>query len=394
MPRTNPETLVWARETAGLAQDAAAGKLGFQDSARSSAKEKLAAIESGLKEPSRPQLRKMASLYRRPLLAFYLPKPPQKSARGVDFRTLPIDHPPANETLLDALIRDIWARQSMVRAVLEDEDEAHPLPFVGSHSMEDGRDAVMHSLKAQLGMDVHAYRSQPSIAAAFDLLRGRAEESGIYVLLKGDLGNHFSAIETTAFRGFSIADNVAPFIVINDKDAASAWSFTLLHETVHLLLGHTGVSGEYGEGEAERFCNDVAGEFLLQGRELSRLTLQSGVDFTEISTQIRDLSKEFKVSRSMVAYKAFRSGLIDRASYGRLAQRFREEWSEDRDRMRARAREQEGGPDYYKVRRHRLGRRIVSLVERMMNAGALSTSRAARILGVSPRQVRPLLGIG
>ena len=298
---------------------------------------------------------------------------------------------PYDEKLLDALIRDIWARQSMVRDVMEDEDEAYALPFVDSHEIEDGRDAVLSSLEVQLGIDGNLYRSQSNVTAAFNLLRGKVEESGIFVLLKGDLGNYFSAIETTVFRGFSIADNVAPFIVINDQDARSAWSFTLLHETVHLLLGHTGVSGEYGDNEIERFCNDVAGEFLVREISLRRFAFQQGSDLSEISDQIGIAANEFKVSRSMVAYKALRLQLIDQAAYIQLTHLFRREWHDDRDRIRAKTRQEDGGPDYYKVRRHHLGRRIVGLVERMINAGALSTSRAAHILGVSPRQVRPLL---
>ena len=49
------------------------------------------------------------------------------------------------------------------------------------------------------------------------------------------------------------------------------------------------------------------------------------------------------------------------------------------------------GPSYYTVRRHRLGGRIVSLVRLMMELDALSTAKAARILGIKPRQVQPLL---
>ncbi len=59
MPRVNPDIMVWARETAGLTQEEAATKLGFRDSSKSSAVEKLARIERGQKEPSRPQLIKM-----------------------------------------------------------------------------------------------------------------------------------------------------------------------------------------------------------------------------------------------------------------------------------------------------------------------------------------------
>ena len=391
MPKVNPEILVWARETSGLTQEEAAKKLGLRDSSISTAKEKLEAIEDGQKEPSRFQLLKMAGQYRRPLLTFYLSKPPQQSKRGADFRNAPQNKLPRNEALLDSLVRDIRARQSMVRSVLEDEEEAVPLSFIGSHQMEDSRKSVLRTLQMQLGVDGTAYRAQPNVEAAFEMLRGRVEGSGVFVLLKGDLGNYLSAMDTTVFRGFSIADNVAPFIVINDQDARSAWSFTLLHESVHLLLGQTGVSGEYGESEIERFCDDIAGEYLLPDSAMQKLAFAGSNSLTAISEQISTFANEFKVSRTMVAYKAFRSLQIDQESYTQLSASFRREWRESRERSRAIAQEQEGGPNYYTVRRHRLGSRIVNLVKRMMVADALSTSRAARILGVTPRQVSPLL---
>ena len=45
------------------------------------------AIEAGEFEPTRPMLVKMAAKYRRPLIAFYMAKPPQPSNKGQDFRT-------------------------------------------------------------------------------------------------------------------------------------------------------------------------------------------------------------------------------------------------------------------------------------------------------------------
>ena len=394
MPKVNPAIMVWARETAGLTQEEAGRKLGLRDSSRSAAVEKLARIERGQKEPSRPQLIKMAGQYRRPLLTFYLSKPPQKGNRGVDFRTLPqSDHTP-EEAMLDALIREIRARQSMVRVIMEDEDEAEMLPFIGSHRIEDGRAAVLKSLQALLSVSTADYRAQRNASAAFALLRMSAEEAGIFVLLKGDLGNYVTALETSVFRGFSIADEVAPLIVINDQDARPAWSFTLLHETVHLLLGHTGVSGDSAENEVEQFCNDVAGEFLLPAKELNRLALDDCDEIGAIAERISAWANEFKVSSAMVAYKSYRSALITRETYSQLNAIYRKAWQGERERSRAQAREQETRIRYYTVRRHRLGNRIIGLVERMMAADALSTSKAAQILGVKPRQVQPLLDTG
>ena len=394
MPGINPEILVWARETAGLSRQEAAWKLGFRDSSRSTAEDKLTAIEYGQKRPSRPQLVRMADRYRRPLLVFYLSKPPAEGVRGVDFRALPEGYSRSDDALLDALIRDVRARQEMVRALLEDEDEAIPLPFIGSRRISDGREAVLEAMRELLNVDSIQYRAQATTSAGFDLLRRNAEVSGIFVLLKGDLGNYVTAIDTRVFRGFSVADEVAPFVVINDQDARTAWSFTLLHETVHLLLGQTGVSGSYTESEIERFCDDVAGEFLLplgEVDELRRLVGEGNRNTTEVSKHISTFAANAKVSRTMVAYKAYRSSLIDRELFSLLSSNYRQEWRAEREHRRAKAQQQSGGPNYYAIRRHRLGDRMLNFVDRMTAADALSTCKAARILGVKPRQVQPLL---
>lgn len=74
-----------------------------------------------------------------------------------------------------------------------------------------------------------------------------------------------------------------------------------------------------------------------------------------------------------------------------MSERFREEWRQSRDARRARDRETEGGPNYYVVCRHRLGSALLRLVGRCMSEGLLAPTKAARILGVKPRSVEPLL---
>ena len=394
MPKVNPEILVWARETAGLEPVEAARKLGFRNTRNVSAVGKLAALESGDAEPTRPQLVKMAQEYRRPLLTFYLPEPPAKGDRGADFRTLPAEHSDADDALLDALLRDVRARQSMVRAVLEDLEEAETLDFVGSHQMEDGAAAVLASLRALLDVVLASYRRQRSAGDAFNLLRESSERAGIFVLIKGDLGNYRSAIDLSIFRGFSIADEVAPFVVINDQDARPAWSFTLLHEIAHLLLGQTGVGSARADSEIERFCDDVAGEFLLPVGELRQLVLDDSRDINAVSERISTFANQRNLSRTMVAYKAYRRDLINQEIYRQLSATYRQQWRAERERNRAQNREQEGGPSYYIVRRHRLGLSLVNLVRRAMSSGDLTTSKAARVLGVKPGQIGSLFDAG
>lgn len=387
----NPAILRWARETAGFGLEDAARKIALPRTKALTAVERLEALESGDAAPTRALLVRMAKQYRRPLLTFYLSDVPEKGDRGNDYRTLPDGYDSTDDAILDALIRGIRARQSMLRAALEDEEEAEELPFIGSKRMSDGVQDVVTSIRETLPLTLDEFRQAQSADEAFKKLRTAVESLGIYVVLAGNLGSYHTAIELRTFRGFALSDPVAPFIVMNDQDARAAWSFTLLHELTHLWLGQTGVSGGYAELAVEQFCNDVAGEYLLPGNEL--LTFELPAE-SELADSITEFANERNVSRSMVAYKLYRLRRVERNVWLRLSTHFREEWLAGRETRRERSRNQEGGPNYYAVRRHRVGNALLTVVERMMRAGTLTTTKAGTILDVKAKNVQSLLSVG
>lgn len=391
MPRVNPDILVWARETAGLTSEEAAAKLKLAPARGMSATERLAALESGDASPTRAMLRRMAERYRRPLITFYLAAPPRLGARGEDFRTLPEGTSRSTEAILDALVRNIRTRQAIVRAALEDEDEATIRRFVGSVDIDDGVQAVAASIQGAIGFSLQQFRGAPGFDAAFQVLRAKTERAGVFVLLTGDLGSHHTALDTDTFRGFAIADQIAPFVAINDRDARSAWSFTLVHELAHVWLGQSGISGGQGDRGAERFCNDVASEFLLPQAELlvQRWTNLRAID--DARKQVSSFAAERNISRQLVAYRLYRSGQLDAGAWQQLQALFRAEWLEDRRRQREEAREGEGGPNYYVVRRHRVGSGLINLTAQLLGSGAITTSKAGKILGVRPANVAGLI---
>ena len=393
MPAVNPQILIWARETAGLPLDDAAHRLGIKDARGVTAANRLAALERGERDVSRPVLLKMAKTYRRPLVVFYLDAPPIRGDRGSDFRTL-LERDAGQEGLVDALVRDIRARQEMVRAVLADDEEAEPLAFIGSMSLADGEAAVLQSIKRITGVDLPEFRAQASPESAFALLRRHTEDAGIFVLLAGSLGSHHTSIDVELFRGLALADPIAPFAVINDQDARPAWSFTLLHELAHLWLGATGISGSYAETRIERFCNDVASSFLLPEEELPRVRVDLGTPEAAAIRLISDFATERHLSMSMVAYRLRNHGLITDERWRTLRGIFRARWLQSRAAQRERAREQDSGPSYYVVRRHRLGNALLKFVARNVDGGTLTTTKASKVLGVRPRNVEPLLSGG
>lgn len=392
----NPEILVWARRTAGLTPEAAARKLLLKEARGVAGVDRLLALERGEQEPTRPLLVRMARCYHRPLIAFYLAAPPPSGNRGADFRTRTGQHIGATDGLLDALIRAIRARQGMVQAVLKAEDEATPVPFVGSLTTAAGEASALDALRHLLGreLDHTHYYAQRDAQSAFEWLRSQAEHSGVFVLLQGDLGSHHSAIDTEIFRGFAIAADVAPFVVINDRDAPSAWSFTLLHELVHLLLGQTGISGASVGNEIERFCNDVAGAWLLPAHELDRLDLGHESDLAAQQERIGEFAAARNLSRTMVAYRLLRAKRIAQETFNRLYSAFSREWQQAHTRRQQRASTSPSGPSYYVVRRHRLGKPLIGFAQRMTASGALTTTKAALILGVKPKNVAALLRLG
>lgn len=387
MPNINPNILCWARETAGLTLEDAAKKLAIAPTKDASGPERLAALEAGNVQPTRATLAKMARSYRRPLVTFYLSAPPRRGDRGEDFRTLPDSHTQADDAQLDVLIRDIRARQSMVRAVLEDEEEAEPLSFIGSAKMSDGTEAIYASICEALQFSLLEYRSPSLPTEAFKRLRRRTEETGVFVLLIGNLGSHHTDLSTKLFRGLALADDVAPFVVINSRDSEEARSFTLLHELAHLWLGQTGVSGARGEISIERFCNEVASKFLLPEEELDEISLSNVTDVRSIKRGINSFAHGRHLSHSMVAYRLFQRGDIDKLTWGKLSKFYGDKWRENRGKPRKTT----GGPSFYTLRRYQVGTALLELTSRMVSAGALTTSKAGIVLGVKAKQVQKLL---
>ena len=292
MPPVNPEILRWARETAGLTLEDASHKLGIQIARGVSPVDRLNALETGDVEPTRPLLLKMAKQYHRPLIVFYMEKPPRKGNRGQDFRTLPDSTTKVANALVDALIRDVQVRQSILRAALEDEEDIQALPYIGSMNISDGVDSLVESIRRTIGFDLDTFRRQPTSEDAFKYLRAKAEDAGVFVLLIGDLGSHHTAFDLEVFRGFALSDEIAPFVVINDRDSRAAWSFTLVHELTHIWLGQTGISNAYSDLDIERFCNKVASDVLLPETDLASLDLRYIFDFEEMTSAISEFASD------------------------------------------------------------------------------------------------------
>ena len=392
MPKVKHTILKWARESSKYSLEDAAKKLGISDSKSSTGAEKLAVYERGEKEPSRSLLIRMSKQYHRPLLTFYLDQPPRMGDRGEDFRTLPEGVAEIENVHVDILIRDIKARQITIRETLIDADEGNPLDFVAKHTTDVGVAKVVQTIRETLKLNIKDYRNQSNYKEAFRYLREHAEAAGIFVILRGNLGSYHSDIDVAVFRGFALSDDIAPFIVINDRDAESAWSFTLLHEIAHIILGETGISGVSTEKEIEKFCNEVASEFLLPKEEFKKFDV-SNLDSETAKTEVSRFAFSHKLSSSHIAYRLYLRGDINKQSWEELRDYFKKKWIEQRNKMKEKSSQTDGGPNYYVVKNYKLGA-LVGLVQRLIYSGSLTTTKAGMLLDVKPLKVHRLFEAG
>ncbi|MFC6522550.1 hypothetical protein ACFQAT_25340 [Undibacterium arcticum] len=93
----------------------------------------------------------------------------------------------------------------------------------------------------------------------------------------------------------------------------------------------------------------------------------------------------------MVAYKLYRTGFISWNNWHALDSKLREMWAQEKAKIKAKPKTSDSGPSYYVVRRHRLGKAMLEFASRTVSSGVLSPVKAAKILGVKPRSVHPLL---
>lgn len=392
MPQVIPEILRWARETAGLSPEDAVKKLGIKDARGVAAIDRLAALENGEVPPTRAMLSKMARKYRRPLLTFYLAQPPGRGDWGKDFRTPTTDRSHADEAVLNALVRNVQGRQGLLReAMLDEDDDLAPVSFVGSATTDIPVTQVVASIRDSLGLPLGDLRAAKHPDDAFRRLRSHAENAGVFVLVLGNLGSHHTDLGVEVFRGFALADDFAPFVVVNPKDSAAARCFTLLHELAHLWVGEPGISGGDPMDPVEVFCNRVASVFLLPDEELAAFQRPARNSVDAWAAAIAAFAAPLNVSSSMVAYRLHRQAVIERETWQGVSRLFRSRWLDSQRRQRQKRRGSDGGPTYGVLVRHSLGRGLVELAGRLVASGCLTATKAGRVMGVNPRNAHAIL---
>lgn len=373
-----PEVIKWAREPAGFNPEVAAEKIGRPVA-------DINAWESGEKKPTIPQARTASNVYKRPLAVFFLPHPPKGFATLRDFRCLPNEFPREFTTNLRFLIRQTQERQEWLREYLINEGVS-PLKFIGAASISINPVLLASEIREALGVSEAEIRKCNSRSDALKLWIEASESLGIYVFQSGNM--QYEKIDVEEARGFALADQYAPFIFLNAQDAKVAQIFTLAHEITHLWINESGISNLYEKGrslaganEIEVFCNFVASEVILPQKYFSEFW--GSLDKAEpLENRIESGSRQFKVSKTVIARRLLNLKNISENRYLQLAEQFYQEWLKHRDIQKKKNASNEGfvSPSLMKVINN--GHRFSRVVLGAYQSGRLSGRDTSNILGV------------
>lgn len=372
---TSAGMLTWARERAGLEPAELAHRF-----------PKLPRWEAGDAQPTLKQLDAFAKAVHVPVGYLLLPEPPQEPLPIPDFRTMDgrgVRRP--SPDLLDMLYA-CQERQGWYREFAQTTRQP-AAGFVGSAGLGDEPAAVAARMSRTLGFDLEARAACRTWEEALRTFIAQADEAGVLVMVSGVvLSNTHRTLDPEEFRGFALADPLAPLVFINGSDTRSGQMFTLAHELAHLWLGSSAISDAsaaplHGYRREEVWCNAVAAELLVPLAAL-RPELRDG---EALDRALRRLARQFKVSTLVVLRRLLDARWLDRAAFDRA-------WAAEGARLQEMAGNAAGGGDFYRTTLARVSRRFArALVESTLEGQTLYRD-AFRMLGVAKTQTFNRIG--
>jgi Zn-dependent peptidase ImmA (M78 family) len=359
-----PKMLIWARERSGLHVHDLINRF-----------PKLSEWESGTLQPTLRQAEEFARATHVSVGYLFLPSPPQEKLPITDFRTLVDDEIAAPSPNMLEMIYICQQRQEWFREYAR----LYRLPeldFVGSATVKETPKHVAEEMRQTLKLSVEEHRKSPNWTTALRNLIDKAEDAGILVMVSGVVGsNNRRRLDVEEFRGFALADNLAPLIFINGTDSKAAQMFTLCHEMAHLWLGRSGVSdtnvGNIPELDVEQWCNEVAAEFLVPLEHIRQEFDSDNV----LEDEMERLARMFKVSTLVILRRLFDADLINRDTLWNVYQ-------EELFSIRSVEQKGSGGGNYYRTLGARTGKRFVSAVLTSTLEGQTLFQDAFRMLGM------------
>ena len=275
----------------------------------------LRAWENGNEYPTFAELKKIAKVYRTHISVFYLPEPPDGIEHPVDRRRFPkLTTPDPEQTYrLNVNILEAHERREMLIELYQLLDESPPQVTLRLNEAEEPENAAK-KIENFLQLDRKQLREDNKPYSTLKFWKRTVEAKGILVC-QTSVHSHLS-VKLQTMRGFCIAQQPLPVIVINSQDVPYGRIFTIMHELVHIGLGksvmqNTGLRGTSPSNDpTEVFCNQVSGEVLVPAHEL-----RGKVNKHSPEANLAEMSKYFGVSGEVIMRRLQTLGYISQERY-------------------------------------------------------------------------------
>jgi Zn-dependent peptidase ImmA (M78 family) len=250
-----------------------------------------------------------------------------------------------------------------------------PLSFSGSVQVTADVVRTAALIRHALAFDLDERRQMPTWTDALRRFIEQADALGVLVMVSGVVGsNNRRRLDPQEFRGFALADGLAPLVFINGADSKSAQMFTLAHELVHLWLGQSALSDAHAasvpEQAVERWCNQVAAE-MLAPLEAFRAEYDRRA---ELRGELDKLARRFKVSTLVILRRMHDAGGLRGDAY----------WhAYEEELARLRALPKGSGGDFYLTLGARASKRFARALVVSTLEGRTRYIDAFRLLGFS-----------
>jgi len=311
-----PDVLIWARESLGLNKQNVAKRL-------KTSIETIDQWEATQKTPTFKQLEQLSKVYKRPLAAFFLPKPPKELPLPKDFRTLPPDRKKPISLKTRLAIRRARRLQEVTADLAKNLNREIKTKVDGVRLTDDS-EVIAAQKREDLKITLDTQFSWTDENEALGSWISAFEKTGILILQL--------SMPLEENRGFSLADNSVKVIVINNLDATRAKIFSLFHEYGHILLNSSSLCDledrYYQTSEIERieiFCNHFAGALLVPRKALILHDIIKSQRYLSGWTDelLRRLSGDFKVSQEVILRRLVILGIASEDFYRKK----RQEWA-------------------------------------------------------------------
>jgi len=299
-----PELLVWARESAGLSVQDMAEKL-------KTTLERVEQWEAGERHPTLPQARKWANATRRPLVVLYLAEVPKDFSPLRDFRRFDATEDLVMSPGLLFQIREAHERREIFAALLEEAEEESS-SFTLTASSDEEPEVVGGRVRDFLGVTLERQKRWKQKYEPLNGWKRAIEDRGVLVFQS-------TRVDLNEMRGFSIAAQTLPVIVLNPGDSPRARAFTLLHELAHLAIRQAGVCDLEVDQGIEAFCNKVAAATLVPRAAFLDQTIGMDRDEHWTDERIKWLADFFAVSNTVVLRRLVTVGKASWQFYRRKA---------------------------------------------------------------------------